>query len=195
MKKLSGTELARYVEVCSRAGGIAFFGSHPKDYDGNPDWWLTKNLWRFKVDLSDLLDAKMPLRSAEDVQGGCGVYFLFLGDKLQYVGQSKDIRYRLGQHLYSMRPILPLADWFDSVAAIWVPREFLDAVESAYIHRLNPPKNVLPKPLTDWSRKVAGIRQRTRRITTETRQAMEAASLNQEVSPENPAQIVPSSAL
>jgi hypothetical protein len=81
-----------------------------------------------------------------------------------------------------MRPILPIADWFDSIAAIWVPRDFLDAVEAAYIHTMKPPRNSLAKPITEWARRVAGIRAKSRRFTTESRQALEAQLLNQPLS-------------
>lgn len=186
---------AGYSPLPSNAGGLHYFGSHLKDYGQSKHHWFVKNKWRFRVSLESLLAWRVPL-VLDEIQGGCGVYFLFLGERLQYVGQSKNIQYRLSQHLYSMRPAFPLADWFDSFAAIWVPRDFLDTVEGYYIHVLKPPRNDLQGSLTERGRILAGIRASHRRvrIPPESRQPGTGVLVNQLLNSIEGAEKVPSSA-
>lgn len=64
---------------------------------------------------------------------GTGVYFLFQGDQIVYVGQTRSIAERIGQHIKTKA--------FDSFAWIEVPKDRLEAVERAYINSLRPPLN------------------------------------------------------
>lgn len=61
-----------------------------------------------------------------------GVYFLVDGDHVAYVGQSVNIQARLGQHQDKK---------YDRVAYIPCRPAMLDALESLYIHYLQPPLN------------------------------------------------------
>lgn len=133
-------QLASYYPLPSLYGGLAFFGAHPQDYGKHQEYWFRKNEWRFHVSMPALCNARMPV-DLDNIAGGCGVYFLFKGEVLQYVGQSRNIQYRVSQHLYSMRPLLDKADWFDSISAIWVPKDFLDRIEAIYIANHRPPMN------------------------------------------------------
>lgn len=67
-------------------------------------------------------------------QGGplCGVYFLFSGDDLIYVGQSVNILSRLLEHT---------GKGFDSFTYILCERDELDDLEAAYILRYMPRLN------------------------------------------------------
>jgi hypothetical protein len=57
-----------------------------------------------------------------------GVYFLRRGEEIVYVGQSKNIAYRIADHIGRKS--------FDSVLIMPVPEEALDAVEMHWIRRL-----------------------------------------------------------
>jgi hypothetical protein len=145
MEQIDPQEIAKFVELRSHAGGLSFFGSDPRDYGRDKKRWFQENSWRFLIPIDAIKAARRPV-DVDQTQGVCGVYFLFLESELQYVGQSKHIQYRVTQHLYSMRPIMPIANWFDSITAIWVPRDFLDLVESHYINSLKPPRNAVIRP-------------------------------------------------
>lgn len=71
-----------------------------------------------------------------------GVYFLFDGDTLQYVGQSGHIAGRIRQHRNTWRP-------FTSWGAIEVPHDLLSHVETAYLCALRPPQNAIIPPGRD----------------------------------------------
>lgn len=71
-----------------------------------------------------------------------GVYFLFDGDALQYVGQSGYIAGRIRQHRHTWRP-------FTSWGAVEVPHDLLSHLETAYIRALRPPQNTLIPPARD----------------------------------------------
>ena len=63
----------------------------------------------------------------------CGVYFLLDGEEVVYVGQSVNVYARVANHRESKR--------FATAICIPVPRDELDAVESAFIRRLRPRLN------------------------------------------------------
>ena len=63
----------------------------------------------------------------------CGVYFLWMGDSLIYVGQSVDVLSRLLSH--------GLRGQFDSFTMIECPKEELADLETAYILLFKPPLN------------------------------------------------------
>lgn len=71
------------------------------------------------------------LAAAGPVVDPCGVYFLVQAGEVAYVGQSVNVFSRVRQH----------SKEFDSIAWVSVPREYLDVVESLYIHALSPRLN------------------------------------------------------
>ena len=89
--------------------------------------WLSKH-WRDFVVTPDAL---------HDSPGdhGCGLYFLWdADDSLLYVGQSRELRTRVRNHLrfgtkHALATFLPL------------PPPLLDCIEYAYIYALTPPQN------------------------------------------------------
>ena len=62
-----------------------------------------------------------------------GIYFLFSGDRLVYIGQSVDVERRVINHAEALT--------FDSYGLIECPPEHLDELEAAYILRFKPPEN------------------------------------------------------
>ncbi len=71
-----------------------------------------------------------------------GVYFLYLGGKLQYIGQSIEPASRLSQHRHSGKV-------FDRAYIIPVPAFELDRVEGALIRHFRPPLNGNTAPRID----------------------------------------------
>ena len=65
----------------------------------------------------------------------CGVYFLFMGDALLYIGQSIDVHARLSNH----RKSSPFV--FDSFHVEPCHKDKLNALESIYINTHLPPEN------------------------------------------------------
>jgi len=61
----------------------------------------------------------------------CGVYFLVSNDRVVYVGQSVNIPARVAQHKTSGKT-------FDRVAFVECEKEWLNVLESLYIHVLRP---------------------------------------------------------
>jgi hypothetical protein len=80
----------------------------------------------------------------------CGVYFLFSGGSLVYIGQSVNVHTRLQQHKLAKG-----MDYFDAVAVLPLEKRLLDVVESWYYHRLAPRDGGRP-PIT----KLANIEKR-----------------------------------
>jgi hypothetical protein len=79
------------------------------------------------------------LLRAADFSAQCpGVYFLFRGNECVYVGQSKCVAARCGQHLYNSGD-RPKA--FDRALYIPVIESMLDTVELMAINRLRPTYN------------------------------------------------------
>lgn len=66
----------------------------------------------------------------------CGVYFLFVGDKLVYVGQSLDIHGRIADHRRRRRD-------FDAYSFVeFTDKEKLGDLERVYIHKFRPEGNL-----------------------------------------------------
>lgn len=63
-----------------------------------------------------------------------GVYFLFDGPTLVYVGKSGYVKQRIQQHRTVWRP-------FTHWGAVAVPHPLLEAIEAAYINALRPIQN------------------------------------------------------
>ena len=68
------------------------------------------------------------------------VYFLYLADKLKYIGQSVNLKNRLAQHKSGGKV-------FDNVFYIDVPKEALYEVENTLIARLKPEDNKLTRQM------------------------------------------------
>lgn len=87
-----------------------------------------------------------PLKDACDLFGSAifkvkdkaisGVYFLCEGDKVNYVGQSKDIKQRIRTHQREK------SKSFDSVFAVKLPQEQLVKIEGMFIQLLCPKYNM-----------------------------------------------------
>lgn len=76
------------------------------------------------------------------------VYFLFLGDKVVYVGQSSVGLARIYAHKGKKK--------FDSVSYISVPKQLLHSIEDFYIGKFKPMYNTDKNPRT-WSDRSAEI--------------------------------------
>ncbi len=65
-----------------------------------------------------------------------GVYFLFDGDELMYIGKATSINRRLYRHFDGNSFPWRNVSWIE------MPQECAEEVEHYYIHALNPPMNV-----------------------------------------------------
>ena len=70
----------------------------------------------------------------------CGVYFLFTDHHLTYIGQSRNVLRRLGQHAESGLV-------HDEVHVIEAEQQHLTGLESYYISTLAPPGNSQSHPM------------------------------------------------
>lgn len=70
-----------------------------------------------------------------------GVYFLFREDQLAYVGKSEHFSTRLSKHRYPDGRQFKPVTWLTHYAIIPVPYDYLDTVESFFIHLFEPPLN------------------------------------------------------
>lgn len=66
---------------------------------------------------------------------GAGVYFLFYGAELHYVGQAINLMRRIGQHMYE--ELIP----FNRISWVYCDRPDLLRLENAYISILRPAFN------------------------------------------------------
>ena len=100
--------------------------------------YLLKNWREFVVRPQDMRRYKTSELSSTLFCGG--LYFLYLGDELRYIGKSVQLGQRLSKHAYQRHMDF---DSF-SVLEIDVPdaAHFLEHVEHAYIHALTPPENM-----------------------------------------------------
>ncbi len=78
------------------------------------------------------------VRALPREQSVCGVYFLFGGESVVYVGQSVDVHRRVADH--SERRAACYGH-FDGYAIVRCDREQLDVLEAYYIKTLKPPLN------------------------------------------------------
>ena len=126
----------------------------PSDQDIKDEWggltpyqWFKLNKQRFYFDLP--LIAEQRQHVGVSPPGVSGIYFLFLGDSLRYIGKSVHISNRIYQHRFPTQLRVWTDDpvkWFDHWVAIWVPEEHLERVERDYIWRIRPPRNVSVLP-------------------------------------------------
>lgn len=77
-----------------------------------------------------------------------GVYFLWQGADLQYVGQSVAVLHRIASHCGDGAPLREGAfgvhkrsTWFDSFSYVAAPAEDLRSLERHYLDTLIPPRN------------------------------------------------------
>lgn len=96
-----------------------------------PIKWLKANCRNFYFTDDEILAEALPI-----VHDGClcGIYFLIKNNKIMYVGQSKYINMRIGQHRDACRE-------FDAVAWFEAPELFLNDIEAYYINRIEPEWN------------------------------------------------------
>lgn len=136
-----------YAPMPSRHDGV-YFGYEREDYLGlSPVAWFHHHHERFLRSLDQIRGARAAYEDGAGPEGE-GIYFLFDGDALQYVGQSRAIATRLVQHFYPNPPSLLIAPWLSHFSAIWAPLDLLNTVEGYYIHLLRPPRNVKYAPLS-----------------------------------------------
>lgn len=98
----------------------------------------TRDEFRGPITRDFLTDIFGYLRAADFSAQHSGIYFMFRGGKCVYVGQSKCVAARCGQHLYSGSD-LPKA--FDRVMYAPVAAEVMSEAERAAIRILNPEYN------------------------------------------------------
>lgn len=124
----------------------------PDSDRGLKHWWRVFH--RSAIFPRDRLRALPDVEMLEDRERSCsGVYFLWYGPALLYVGQSKSIASRVWQHEQakiglSSGKIIPFrrATFLDLTDSDWLTtdrqRVALDTVELAYIRKYRPPYNV-----------------------------------------------------
>lgn len=102
--------------------------------------WATDNVATWRLTLDEIAKTRQPYtyRAGPHVSG---IYFLFQGEQLQYVGLSYSISTRLRAHYKPTIDPLLLAVWFDSYSYVEAPREALLQIESYYIQAFKPPLN------------------------------------------------------
>lgn len=66
---------------------------------------------------------------------GSGVYFLFNGDRLQYVGKATSISHRLWRHFVEKNIAWDCVSWIEVIS------DAAEEVEHFYIYELKPPCN------------------------------------------------------
>lgn len=95
--------------------------------------------------MADLRAARVPYRIGAGIPGSeddSGIYFLFDGAELVYIGLSVYVSARLRSHFMKRLDDPHNAMWFDHYAATPVPQIWLRDVEYKYIRRERPPLNV-----------------------------------------------------
>lgn len=92
--------------------------------------------------------SEQPLRTKEElhatsipISAECGVYFLFMGEELVYVGQSIKVPARIGQHAHFRMESGINTQWWDRYAVIRCRPDELHDLEAAYILRYRPKFN------------------------------------------------------
>lgn len=93
-----------------------------------------------------IFDKEYIVSTKQDVERNkCGIYFLFDGNEVVYVGQSVNILARINVHLAQEKKA------FDAFAFVEYPQDVLNEVEAAYIVKLCPRYNTgLPQNQT-WA--------------------------------------------
>lgn len=68
---------------------------------------------------------------------GCGLYFLWAGNEIQYIGRSVDIKRRVSTHRFMKRV------QFDRHTVLELPPQNLAIAEFAYVSKFKPPMNLV----------------------------------------------------
>lgn len=93
----------------------------------------------------------------------CGIYFLYLKDKLQYIGKSKNITVRVYNHANITKTSLVPAKEFDRIAFIYCECDKLSDLEAKLIKKYTPPLNISGNPINEkeyrnkMSKKMVGV--------------------------------------
>jgi len=103
-------------------------------YNRQPHGLLAENSARIMLDLCEL-QARILSWPGEQPPLQSGIYFLFMGNDLMYVGKSINAQSRIQQHKDNGRV-------FDGWSFVAVPEIFLEDVERNYITKFTPPENV-----------------------------------------------------
>lgn len=91
-----------------------------------------------------MLSKEDVLMMAEPHESYCGVYFLVEGDEIVYVGQARDIMFRLAHHAKSEKV-------FSKYTFIECDVEELNEIEAAYIVKFAPRYNVTLPINSKWT--------------------------------------------
>lgn len=83
----------------------------------------------------ELFSVEQLREAAVPVNCVCGIYVLFDGDEVVYVGQSRNVHGRIGNH------VVEGVKKFDRFAVVEVEADLLDYLESKYILALQPKYN------------------------------------------------------
>lgn len=86
-------------------------------------------------DEENLLERNTIMKRAIPIKPVSGIYFLIAGGVIAYVGKSKNIMVRLGNHLFDKEKM------FDAFAYIAVPKGRLSEMERKYIRKFSPHHN------------------------------------------------------
>ena len=81
-----------------------------------------------------LLTEEQLLKAKEKLPDICAIYFLFKQNTVVYIGQSVHLHRRIGDHMRSGK-------LFDGFSYIPCSQEYLDILESIYIHAFQPKYN------------------------------------------------------
>ena len=133
-------------------------GAEPKPPSDSGTEFYSKLIGnRIKVKSEPLITNKQHTRllllaGAAPVYRGPGIYFLFNGQELVYVGQSVNVADRIGNHARSEKE-------FDSVATIKCAIDKLDETEASYIAHLKPTTNKRD-PILDAIRRTNRVKAR-----------------------------------
>lgn len=102
-------------------------------YEGlNPDKWVKKHRAQYLHSKSTLLQMRVPV---ENVSDGGGIYVLYLGERMLYVGKSNNFIHRMRQHERAR------IKQFDMVVTVDCPELCRLALEQAYYDKHKPPLN------------------------------------------------------
>ena len=132
-----------YTDDAVRAKIIGGFWSQRRHWilspDGDilvsPQAHLKPERKRPRCELQNVNMLRLAAAHTTDLPIGVGVYFLFRDDELLYVGKSKHLLMRVGQHMAEGK--IP----FNRVSWLNYPQEELSRMEAAYIYLLKPSLN------------------------------------------------------
>ncbi|MDE1545956.1 GIY-YIG nuclease family protein [Dechloromonas agitata] len=92
---------------------------------------------RIVLDASIAYSADEIIANSRSLEKTCGVYFLVKEERIIYVGKSRDVYKRIGQHEKTKQ--------FDRITVIECSERDVDRLELIYIEKFKPILNVLGK--------------------------------------------------